>query len=139
MRSPCSGLLLIIGGCLFLLIELASATSIPPQAPAAQGEQVQKGKTSRAYASYLDVAAVECLNVGPKAYFAASDGQEITGAVAAPRRDQVGRQTTGKRSAASSMLPSFVWSGYCNAVRIARAQTCDLTGRSGTKGVRQSR
>ncbi len=93
----------------------------------------------RAYAGDLDVAAVKCLNVGPKAYLAASDGQEIAGATAAPRRDQGGQQTTGKGPAASSMLASFVWSGYCNAVRIARAQTCDLTGRSGTKGVRQSR
>jgi hypothetical protein len=71
-----------------------------------------------AYAGDLDVAAVMCLIVGPRAYLAASDGQEIGGATAARRRDQGGQHTTGKRRAASSMLPSFVWSGYCNAVRI---------------------
>lgn len=40
---------LAIGGCLFVLLGLAPATSNPPQAPGASGEQVQQRKTSKPY------------------------------------------------------------------------------------------
>jgi predicted methyltransferase len=59
MRPSYSRYGLVVGASLFLLLGLAPAISVPPQASAPAGEQVQQRKTSKPYTGDLSVFEYE--------------------------------------------------------------------------------